>query len=329
MSGTLDVNGLQTNQPYSDTQGTQPAGAASEIRQFEAEIQKLLQELEAGQQGTGQAAPSQASPSQTSLSQAASDQPGAQPQTGAQPQAAAAGAAGGSAGGAAQSAPPSGVSQQPSAGADTAGNSGASQGAAATSGTPTTSAGTGPNAIQVTNTTSAPMTIGKFKNGESTTSPSAEITLQPGQTGTLHYENGEAGYAAKADSSGQFQPNASRLEYEADADGKMKYPDVSYIDGRNASISLTDGSGLNKGDNKSIAAGAPADAVQTDAAGDKTIAGYYDGSTAQMQAGANYMQSQLGTGGAYLHPNDDTLPNGQNPMSGTQSNTLYADFGNA
>ena len=329
MSGTLDVNGLQTNQPYSDTQGTQPAGAASEIRQFEAEIQKLLQELEAGQQGTGQAAPSQASPSQTSLSQAASDQPAAQPQTGAQPQAAAAGAAGGSAGGAAQSAPPGGVSQQPSAGADTAGNSGASQGAAATSGTPTTSAGTGPNAIQVTNTTSAPMTIGKFKNGESTTSPSAEITLQPGQTGTLHYENGEAGYAAKADSSGQFQPNASRLEYEADADGKMKYPDVSYIDGRNASISLTDGSGLNKGDNKSIAAGAPADAVQTDAAGDKTIAGYYDGSTAQMQAGANYMQSQLGTGGAYLHPNDDTLPNGQNPMSGTQSNTLYADFGNA
>ena len=334
MSGTLDVNGLQTNQPYSDTQGTQPAGAASEIRQFEAEIQKLLQELEAGQQGTGQAPPSQAAPSQ-----AASDQPGAQPQTAAQPQAA---AAGGSAGGAAQSAPPStappstdtasaagGASQQPSAGVDTAGNSGASQGAAATSGTPTTSAGTGPNAIQVTNTTSAPMTIGKFKNGESTTSPSAEITLQPGQTGTLHYENGEAGYAAKADSSGQFQPNASRLEYEADADGKMKYPDVSYIDGRNASISLSDGSGLNKGDDKSIAAGAPADAVQTDSAGDKTIAGYYDGSTAQMQAGANYMQSQLGTGGAYLHPNDDTLPNGQNPMSGTQSNTLYADFGNA
>ena len=327
MSGTLEVNGLRPNQPYSDTQGTQPAGAASEIMQFEAEIQQLLQELEAGQQGTGQAAPSQA----------ASDQPAAQQQTAAQPQAAVAGAAGGSAGGAAQAAPPStdtasatgGASQQPSAGTDTAGNTGASQGAAAASGTPTTSAGTGPNAIQVTNTTNEPMTIGKFKNGESTTSPSAEITLQPGQTGTLHYENGEAGYAAKADSSGQFQPNASRLEYEADADGKMKYPDVSYIDGRNASISLSDGSGLNKGDDKSIAAGAPADAVQTDAAGDKTIAGYYDGSTAQMQVGANYMQSQLGTGGAYLHPNDDTLPNGQNPMSGTQSNTLYADFGNA
>ena len=324
MSGTLDVNGLRPNQPYSDTQGTQPAGAASEIRQFEAEIQKLLQELEAGQQGTGQAP-----------GQMASDQPAAQTQAGAQPQEA--GSAGGSAGGAAQAAPTGAgaapaagsASQQPSAGADNAAAGGASQGAAATSATPTTSAGTGANAIQVTNTTNEPMTIGKFKNGESTTSPSAEITLQPGQTGTLHYENGEAGYAAKADSSGQFQPNASRLEYEADADGKMKYPDVSYIDGRNASISLSDGSGLNKGDDKSIAAGAPADAVQTDSAGDKTIAGYYDGSTAQMQAGATYMQSQLGTGGAYLHPNDDTLPNGQNPMSGTQSSTLYADFGNA
>lgn len=173
------------------------------------------------------------------------------------------------------------------------------------------------------------MTIGKFKNGESTTTPLAEITLQPGQTGTLHHQNGEAGYAAKADSGGQFQLNASRLEHEADADGKMKYPDVSYIDGRNASIALTDGSGLNKGDDKSIAAGAPASAVQTDAAADKTIAGYYEGSTAQMQAGADYMQGQPRTGGACLHPNDDTLAAGRNPMSGTQGNTLHAKFGNA
>lgn len=325
MSGTLDVNGLR-NQPYSDTQGTQPAGAASEIRQFEAEIQKLLQELEASQQGAGQSA-----------GQAGSGQPATEPQTGGQPQAAAGAAGGGPAGGAAQAAPSGadatstsgGAPQQPSAGADAGGSSGTPPGTAATSGTPTTSAGSGPNAIQITDTTNKPMTIGEFKNGGSTTDPSAEITLQPGQTGTLRYQNGEAGYDAKADSNGQFQPNASRLEYEADADGKMKYPDVSYIDGRNASISLTDGSGLNKGDDKSIAAGAPAGAVETDSAGDKTIAGYYDGSTAQMQAGADYMQSQLGTGGAYLHPNDDTLPAGQNPMSGTQSSTLYADFGNA
>ncbi len=319
MSGTLDVNGLQGNR-LQDGSGSQSSGSvmAAEIRQFEAEIEKLLQELEAGQQGAGQPGAGSQVPDQ---------QAQGSPQAPANASAGGASSPSGSSG-AAASATAADAPQQPSpvAGANAPG---VASPASATSGTPTTSAGSGPNAIQITNTTNEPMTIGKFKNGESTTNPSTEITLQPGQKGTLRYQNGEAGYAAKADASGNFQPNASRLEYEADADGRMKYPDVSYIDGRNASISLTDGSGLNKGDDKSIAAGAPAGAVQTDAAGDKTIAGYYDGSIAQMQAGADYMQSQLGTGGAYLHPNDDTLPAGQNPMSGTQSNTLYADFGNA
>lgn len=220
---------------------------------------------------------------------------------------------------------PSGPAQPAAAADPSAPASGAAQ-AATVSGS---SAGSGPNAIQITNTTSQPMTLGKFENGQSTTDPSAQITLQPGQTGTIRYQNGEAGFVSKADSSGAFQPTASRLEYEADADGKQKYPDVSYIDGRNASISLTDGASLHKGDTASIAAGAPAGTVTTDAAGNKTIAGYYDGSSATMQAGADYMQSQLGTGNAYLHPNDDRLAAGQNPMSSTQSNTIYADFGNA
>ena len=206
-----------------------------------------------------------------------------------------------------------------------AGPSAPAQGTAA----PSTSAGTGPNSMEITNKENHPITVGKFKNGESTTDPSAQITLQPGQTGTLRYENGEAGYAAQADASGKFQPNASRLEYEADKDGKMKYPDISYIDGRNASISLTDGAGLNKGDSKSIAGDAPAGTVSTDAAGNKTVAGWYDGSTAQMQSGGKFMQDELGTSGAYLHPNDDTLQKDQNPMSGTQSNTIEASFGNA
>jgi hypothetical protein len=192
-----------------------------------------------------------------------------------------------------------------------------------------TSAGTGPNAMEITNTQDHAITVGKFKNGESATAPSAVITLQPGQTGTLHYENGEAGFAAQADATGKFQPSASRLEYEADKDGKMKYPDVSYIDGRNASISLSDGAGLNKGDSKSIAGGADPSLVTTDSGGNKTVAGWYDGSNAQMQAGGAYMAGQLGTTGAYLHPNDDTLAQGQNPMSATQSNTIKASFGNA
>ena len=191
------------------------------------------------------------------------------------------------------------------------------------------SAGTGPNTISVTNNQDHAITVGKFKNGESTTDPSAKITLQPHQTGSLKYENGEAGYAAQADASGKFQPTASRLEYEADKDGKMKYPDVSYIDGRNASISLDDGAGLHKGDSKSIADSAPADIVTKDSGGGKTVAGWYDGSTSQMQAGGAFMQQRLGTSGAYLHPDDDKLSGSQNPMSGTQSSTIKAAFGDA
>ena len=192
-----------------------------------------------------------------------------------------------------------------------------------------TSAGAGPNAMSITNNQDHAITVGKFKNGESTTDPSAKITLQPHQTGTLKYANGEAGYAAQADAGGTFQPTASRLEYEADKDGKMKYPDISYIDGRNASISLTDGADLNKGDSKSIAGAASQDIVKTDSDGGKTIAGWYDGSTPQMQAGGAFMQNQLGTSGAYLHPDDDKLSGNQNPMSGTQSSTIQASFGDA
>ena len=199
----------------------------------------------------------------------------------------------------------------------------------ANAGAASASAGTGPNTMDVANTTDHAITIGKFKNGASTTTPSAQVTLQPGQTGALHYENGESGFAAKADAGGVFRPNASRLEYEADPDGKMKYTDVSYIDGRNASISLTDGGGLSKGDSKSIAGSAPAGTVATSAAGDKTIAGWYDGSTASMQAGGTYMQGALGTSGAYLHPTDDTLGKNQNPMSATQNATIKASFGDA
>ncbi len=213
--------------------------------------------------------------------------------------------------------------------ASPAGQPGTADIPAQSSGPSSTSAGTGPNAMEITNTQDHAITVGKFKNGESATDPSASITLQPGQTGTLHYENGEAGFAAQADASGKFQPTASRLEYEADKDGKMKYPDISYIDGRNASISLSDGAGLNKGDSKSIAAGADPSLITTDSAGNKTIAGWYDGSTAQMQAGGAYMESQLGTTGAYLHPNDDTLAKGDNPMSATQSATIKASFGAA
>ncbi len=202
-------------------------------------------------------------------------------------------------------------------------------GPAAGAATPGPTAGSGPNTMLITDIQDHPITVEKFKNGESTTTPSASITLQPGQTGALLYGNGEAGFAAQADAGGTVQPNASRLEYEADADGVMKYPDVSYIDGRNASITLTDGAGLARGDSKSIAADAPAGTVTQDAAGNKTVAGWYDGSTATMQAGGAYMQAALGTAGAYLHPDDDRQPTDSNPMSATKSATIEASFGTA
>lgn len=200
---------------------------------------------------------------------------------------------------------------------------------AASAANPGPTAGSGPNTMLITDTQDHPITVEKFKNGESTTTPSATVTLQPGQTGALLYGNGEAGFAAQADAGGTVQPNASRLEYEADTDGVMKYPDVSYIDGRNASITLSDGAGLSKGDSKSIAADAPAGTVTQDSAGNKTVAGWYDGSTATMQAGGAYMQAALGTSGAYLHPDDDRRPTDSNPMSATQSATVEASFGAA
>ena len=187
-------------------------------------------------------------------------------------------------------------------------------------------AGTGPNAIIVKNSFDHPITLGQFVNGGSTTAPAASITLQPGQTGVLSHVDGEGGFIAKADASGQFQPNASRLEYKTDADGKMSWPDVSDIDGRNAAIWFTDGKGLTKGDLQSIAGGAPTGTVTTDAAGNKTIAGDYDESTPTMRDGAAYMTGKLGTGGTYQHPHDDALGPGQNPMGGTDSKMISAIF---
>lgn len=196
-------------------------------------------------------------------------------------------------------------------------------------GTATTAGGSGPNSITVTNTSQHDEKIGEFLNGGSTTTPAAEIDLKPGQAGTLRYADGQGGFDAKADASGQFKPDASRLEFYADQSGRNS-PDLSYIDGRNASISLSDGKGGNAGDDRSIASGAPADAITRDAAGNATIAGWYDGSTTAMQDGGAYMQAELGTGSSYIHPDDDRNQSaGTNPMTLAEdtSQTYTAQFG--
>lgn len=194
----------------------------------------------------------------------------------------------------------------------------------------TASAGSGPNTTTITDTSNHDEKIGQFLNGGSTTTPQSEINLKPGQSGTLKYQNGQGGFDQEADSSGKYQSGASRLEFYADQNGKNN-DDVSYIDGRNASISVSDGKGQTAGDTKSIAANAPAGTITKDAAGNSTIQGWYDGSTGAMKSGGAYMQGKLGTGGAYLHPKDDEKKGpGTNPMTmaGDKSQHYTAAIGN-
>ncbi|MBS1074695.1 hypothetical protein JK176_07345 [Gluconobacter sp. Dm-73] len=227
----------------------------------------------------------------------------------------------------------SSASATPAAGSTsptTPASSDASSSAAATSGTSSTSAGDGPNTTTITNTSNHDEKIGQFLNGGSTTQPTAEIDLKPGQTGTLKYENGQGGYDAEADSSGNFQSTASRLEFYADAKG-VNNDDVSYIDGRNASIKVSDGNGKTAGDSQSIANSAPSDAITKDAGGRATVTGWYDGSTQGMKDGGAYMESKLGTGNAYIHPDDDRNATSSNPMTMAQDTSQHytADFGDA
>jgi len=186
--------------------------------------------------------------------------------------------------------------------------------------------GSGPDITIVKNGFDHPITLNEITSKNSKLEVEASVTLQPGQSGVLKHPDGESDYIAKADPSGQIKSSASRLEEYSDPNGKMNWDNVSDIDDRDAAISVTDGKGFTKGDTKAIADGAPAGTVTTDSAGDKTIAGFYDGSTAKMQAGGAYMTQQLGTGGAYQHPNDDALPAGQNPMSGTESKVISAEY---
>lgn len=207
--------------------------------------------------------------------------------------------------------------------------------AAAPSATPVAAAdkaaGTGENSVSISNTSNHDEKIGEFLNGGSTTAPVAEITLKPGETGKLSYANGQGGFMAEADSSGAYKPSASRLEFYADAKG-INNTDVSYIDGRNAAIQVSDGKGKSAGDTQNIASQAPSDIVSHDSGGNATVTGWYDGSSAAMQAGGSFMEQKLGTGNAYIHPDDDQKrTQSANPMTMAQdsSQNYTASFGDA
>lgn len=181
-------------------------------------------------------------------------------------------------------------------------------------------AGSGPRSFNITNTQDHPIKIGQFDKNDTLT---AELTLQPGQKGTMKFENDTTGLLKQAAADGAYKPDASRLEFY------NGFINTSDIDGRNAAIHATDGKGFEIGDTKSIADKASNDIVSADAAGDKTVAGFYDGSTDKMQKGGDFLTRELGTDMTYMHPNDDTLGQGRNPMRHTDSLSLDVTFGKA
>ena len=181
-------------------------------------------------------------------------------------------------------------------------------------------AGSGPYTLNITNDQDHPIEIGQFDQQDKLV---AELTLQPGEKGTMNYQQDTTGLLKQADSDGNYQPDASRLEFY------NGFINTSDIDGRNAAIYATDGKGFEIGDTQSVADKAPSSIVSTDSAGEKTIAGYYDGSTQKMRDGGEFLTKELGTGMTYMHPDDDKLGEGRNPMRHTDSKSLNVVFDDA
>lgn len=182
------------------------------------------------------------------------------------------------------------------------------------------SAGSGPYSLNITNAQDHAIKIGQFDKNEKLV---AELTLEPGQKGTMKYEADTTGLLKQADADGNYKSDASRLEFY------NGFINTSDIDGRNAAIHATDGKGFEIGDKQSIADKAPDNITSLDSAGNKTIAGWYDGSTEKMKQGGEFLTKELGTGMTYQHPNDDTLGQGNNPMRHTDSMSLDVVFGKA
>ncbi|MCF7531004.1 hypothetical protein [Pseudomonas petrae] len=181
-------------------------------------------------------------------------------------------------------------------------------------------AGSGPYSLNITNTQDHAIKIGQFDKNEKLV---GELSLEPGQKGTMKYEADTTGLLKQADAHGNYKPDASRLEFY------NGFINTSDIDGRNAAIHASDGKGFEVGDKQSIADKAPDSITTRDSAGNKTIAGWYDGSTEKMKQGGDFLTKELGTGMTYQHPNDDTLGQGSNPMRHTDSMSLDVVFGKA
>lgn len=210
------------------------------------------------------------------------------------------------------SAPDTSTASRPATAPESVGKAGA-VGDAAT-------AGSGPYSLNITNAQDHAIKIGQFDKNEKLV---GELSLEPGQKGTMKYEADTTGLLKQADADGNYKPDASRLEFY------NGFINTSDIDGRNAAIHASDGKGFEVGDKQSIADKAPDSITSLDSAGNKTIAGWYDGSTDKMKQGGDFLTNELGTGMTYQHPNDDTLGQGSNPMRHTDSMSLDVVFGKA
>lgn len=152
------------------------------------------------------------------------------------------------------------------------------------------------------------------------------ITLEPGQKGAMGFWQGQAGYVVAEDGAGNIPDSASRFEFHS-VNQWANSVDISYIDGRNASITVDDGMGNKIGSLQSIASHAPPAALTYDNHGRPIIIGWHDGNSIKGRIGAAYIQSNIPCGSAMIHP-DDNRNAGCNPMrlGYDQSHNYYVDF---
>jgi hypothetical protein len=194
--------------------------------------------------------------------------------------------------------------------------------------------GGGPNELVLKNTDSKPMTIALFENtgpgmSPNLNDPNNRFTVQPGQTLKLAMPASWQGRAQKLSGNPTDPASWAEINYEPAKNGgnnKIWY-DLSLIRGYNSAVTMkpthaTDDSELG-GSSKSILAGAPADAVTTDAGGNKVIKDTegFDGGT--NQAAINYFNSAVGNDKAYVRNWDN------NAVRTTEDNSLTVTFGAA
>lgn len=195
--------------------------------------------------------------------------------------------------------------------------------------------GGGPNELVLKNTDPKnEMTIALFENtgpgmNPNIDDPNHKYILKPGETIKLSMPASWQGRAQKLSGNANDPASWAEINYEPGKDGGSRkiWYDLSLIRGYNSAVTMKPTNSNNGGDvagtEKSIIDGAPADAVTTDAGGNKVIKDTedYDGSI--HQAAVDYFNAAVGNTIAYVRFNDDKA------VRTTQDNSLTVTFGAA